>query len=58
MTNMTTTTRRTFFKTSAMAAAGIGLSPRSWAQVRGANDDALGINLVNHTRAACGKGCT
>jgi predicted dehydrogenase len=39
MTNMTRTIRRTFIKTSAMAAAGIGLSPRSWAQVRGANDD-------------------
>ncbi len=31
--------RRTFLKTSAVAAAAVGLSPRSWSQVRGANDD-------------------
>jgi len=38
-TILPTTTRRTFLKTSALAAVGIGLSARSWAQVRGANDD-------------------
>jgi hypothetical protein len=39
MKNLTRTHRRAFIKSSVMAAAGMGLSPRSWAQVRGANDD-------------------
>src|SRR5882672_3076121 len=32
-------TRRDFFKTSALAAAGVALSARSWGQVAGANSD-------------------
>ena len=31
--------RRLFLKRAVIAAAGVGLSPRSWAQVNGANDD-------------------
>ena len=31
--------RRTFLKTSALAAAGLSLAPRSWSRVIGANDD-------------------
>src|ERR1041384_2007135 len=32
-------TRRSFLKSSFAAAAGVGLSARSWAQVAGANED-------------------
>ena len=45
---MQTFTRRTFLKTSALAGAAVALSPRSWAQVAGANSDVrvavLGLN--------------
>ena len=45
---MHTFTRRTFIKTSAVAAAGVALSARSWGQVPGANGDVrvavLGLN--------------
>src|SRR4051812_8791349 len=36
---MTTLTRRTFLKSSALAGAGVALSARSWGQVAGANGD-------------------
>lgn len=45
---MSQLTRRTFLKSSALAAAGIALSARSWGQVAGANGDirvaVLGLN--------------
>ena len=45
---MRTITRRGFLKTSLAGAAACGLSPRSWSQVAGANDDirvaVIGIN--------------
>lgn len=41
-------TRRKFLQGAALSAAAVGLSPRSWSQVRGANDDVrvavVGIN--------------
>lgn len=36
---MNTLNRRAFLKSSALAATAAGLAPRSWAQVKGANDD-------------------
>jgi predicted dehydrogenase len=56
-------TRRTFLKTSALAAAGSALSARSWGQVAGANGDiriavvglnSRGKNLVDGFRAVPG----
>jgi predicted dehydrogenase len=45
---MNSLTRRTFLKTSAIAAAGVALSARSWGQVSGANGDirvaVIGLN--------------